>query len=288
MLLPWPVLRGVTRGALRLLPVGCLVVLLSSLALTGRPVETAAASSLAASASSRTPDVPDGSVLRDPASGKSYVVYAEVRHLVQGADTLTALGLSTSAVMTATTTTLAALPTGTTLGVHYAQGQPWPFSLIQSGPASIFVNPPAASAGTIVQISGAHFGASETVQIRYSHGEGALDVTAGAAGDFSTSIFLPPDEPLETMVIYAYGTRSGALAVQPFTIIALAPPPTLTAAPVVTSPRGVTRLSGTGFAPGERVNAFLGNGLALARATADAQGNFPPRAGQWLRLRGRR
>src|SRR5205085_11784558 len=111
-----------------------------------------------------------------------YLVYASVKHLIADAATLTALGLSTSSVITATTATLGAFPTGTSLGIHYVQGQAWPFALISSGTPGLFADPPAAASGAIVRISGSHFGASETVQIRYANGAGALDVMADAAG----------------------------------------------------------------------------------------------------------
>jgi hypothetical protein len=252
----------------RLLAVADLLLMLPA----GSPMR--AAHVHAASPIMQRGDVADGSLLRGPPSGKLYLVYAGIKHPIDTAATLAALGLSVTSVVTVTAAVLHSLPVGAALNERFVLGQPWPFALIASGGPLLFANPPAAASGAIVQLSGAHFGVFETVQLRYSDGQGALDVLADGRGTFSAPIVLPPDEAQQTTRIYAYGTRTRALAVEPFTIIPVADQATLAARPPVLSPGEMTRLSGSGFAPDEQVNIFYAYGRALVVATADATGTF--------------
>ena len=218
--------------------------------------------------------VDDGTFAMDQTSGKVYLTYAGVKHLVATPATLAALGVAQNSVTSVSTDALASLATGPPLEVRRVQGQPWPFSTIASGKPTLFINPPAAASGAVVSVSGSGFGALEVVRIRWAHGQGALDVQADAAGHFSATLVLGPGQPLDIVLIFAYGATSGALAVQPFTLIPAAPASTLSALPLLAPPGGLVRLSGSGFAPGEPVAVFFDTGQAMAIGSADAVGSF--------------
>ena len=203
---------------------GMMLVLIGAI----MPISLLSGTAMAAAGLSRTRSDGDGTLLRDPATGDFYLVYNQVTHAIVDADSVAALGLSAASAMTATPAILAGMPTGSGISIRYVRGQPWPFSLIASGAATLSADTPAGASGSIVRLTGTHFGPSELVHIRYAHGAGALDVQADTTGSFSVSIALPANEALETMRIFAYGATTTSFAVEPFTIIPAPPVATVT------------------------------------------------------------
>ena len=269
--------RCASWGRLSLL-ILCLPVLLGGLshAAHGAPsrvlpaVHTSPAGPPRARAWAASADLADETLLRDPLTHRIVLVWSGERHSLNSSATLTALGFDGGAVIKLPTTSFEALPAGHDLRLRLAHGLVYPLSPIDAGPARLSLSTPSAAPGASVVLTGAGFGPNEPVRISSAGTVSTLLVTA--TGSLRTAVTVPQNAtPGSILRIYAYGTTSHTFQVEPLSIVAPAPAPTLTAQPVA---GGALLVAGAGFGPGERVDLFFAQGAAALEVTADSGGSF--------------
>ena len=129
--------------------------------------------------------------------------------------------------------------------------------------------------GTTLYATGAGFGPSEDVVLRFAGNEGdslfGTSATTTPFGTFTTSVFsVPPNVAGPVSLVTAHGVTSGADASAPFTVLG----PTISAGvATLFGPPDCYNVAGRGFGGQEQVSILYGKTL-LASATTDIKGVF--------------
>ncbi len=135
------------------------------------------------------------------------------------------------------------------------------------------LSPFSGHAGAI-SVSGGGFSSGEEVKIflRDSAGLPAATVKAKANSLFGpVTVNIPGDTTQGNIMVTAVGSTSGTTASNTYYVVPFAP--VLDVKSSGNTPGTVITLSGTGFAPGEQVNFFMG-GAGGGSTKADGKGNF--------------
>jgi hypothetical protein len=215
----------------------------------------------------------DGSLIRDSANGRVYLIWAGVRHWITSEATLHELGFNDSNPVNHTDAFVATFPAGSDLSLHLVTNLVFPLAPIISGSASLRLPAPSGVAGSSFQIVGANFGHNESVQVTVAGT--AQTVTTDGSGNFTAHATVPSSaSPGTVLDITALGTTSHVFQVEPFNVIASAAPAAV-ASQTATAAQGATvLLNGTGFAPGEQVYLFLAQGGSSLTVVANSSGSF--------------
>lgn len=138
------------------------------------------------------------------------------------------------------------------------------------GDAAITLSKASGPPGLSLRVGGSGFAPNEAVRIRFHATEVAL-VNADAAGRFGgATIVIPRDWPADgTFAVVATGERSGRSDRQSFEV----PAASIELSPASGSPGSRVRVTGFGFAVGERVEITL-HLEQLDRVSADGEGRF--------------
>lgn len=217
--------------------------------------------------------LPDEQLVRDATTHRISLVWAGIQHRLNSSATLAALGLSDRPITLLTDAEAAAIPEGEALRLRLAHGLVYPLSPIASGHARLSLSAPSAAPGAGLTIEGRAFAPAETVQI--AHGGLTSTLQAGPAGTFSLGLTVPSGTVVGSVLrVHAYGLTSHTFEVEPISVVAAGPAPALTAQPAAPAPGTALQVNGSGFAPSERVDLFLAQGVSALEVMADGSGSF--------------
>jgi len=258
------------RAALRLgAVVLCAAVLLPGL--LGLPAQTASATRTAA-----VLQLPNATLIRDTASGRVYLVWAEQRHWIDSPATLTALAYDATTIINLGPDQVATLPNGTELSLHtVAGGLVWPWAPILASPVQLNLAQPSTTVGTYLLVSASGFQPGEPVTISAPNGITAAAV-ADSQGAFNANVPIPAGVSTGLHHMYAQGAQSGLFGVQVFHVIAAAAAPILNLAPNPVTFGTNLSVSGSGFGPNEQAQIFLNGGMSTVVVSTNASGVFGP------------
>ncbi|MDB5075570.1 MAG: hypothetical protein JWO42_1749, partial [Chloroflexi bacterium] len=234
-------------------------------------VGAAHANSLAASRPALT--FPNATLIRDQSNGRVYLYWQGARHWISDPTTLYALGYGGIGQTPLTSSQIATIPQGSSLGVRtVGNGLIYPLSPIISTDVTLFVNRASVVPGESVTLTCFGFQAGEAVTITAPNL--VFNVNADGGGNISTTVPVPSSVGYGLHHIYVRGNTSGKFGVEvihvnPATPVQL----TLSQATV---PHGATLgVSGSGFKAGEHVHVFLSTFVAVD-SVATSAGVFGP------------
>lgn len=161
-----------------------------------------------------------------------------------------------------------------------------PVNVLPGGPAALSATPNQVPQGTEVTLNGTNYAGNEVVTITLPAAVPAaavsVTVTADSAGQFSTTLTVPKNHPIaQDVVITGVGGQSERTANATIEVTKGAWGPTITANPSTLNPGTNTKVSGQGFAPGEKVTITLpvkgGVGaVTIKDVLVAADGSFDP------------
>jgi hypothetical protein len=129
--------------------------------------------------------------------------------------------------------------------------------------------------GDVISLSARGFSPGETINVYWGRASGrpATTLDADASGSVGEASVRVGTGAVGNATIVLVGASSGTTATAPFFVLGLYP--TATATPFAVKAREVLNVSGSGFAPDERVLVYINasTGAPLMTAKADAQGN---------------
>ncbi len=227
-----------------------------------------------ARAGSGSADIADRSTVVDSATGRIYIVYGNVLHLVSTAQVLSLLGIQASSVATADSTQLQQLQQGDPLTVRASNGQIDPLSPVASGAASLVLSTASVPAGEPFSVKGAGFASSESIQISFDFGQVTQMLTADATGAFTGTFTMPASATPQIIRVFAFGESSKAMEVEPIAVLEKEGSPQVTASAGKLYPGDGVDVKGSGFQPYETVSVAFSAGGAAVQATADVRGAF--------------
>ncbi|HWE63557.1 MAG TPA: hypothetical protein VHB98_17730, partial [Chloroflexota bacterium] len=238
-----------------------------------------ATSTLSARAASATlvvqplPPLENGTLIRDTANGRVYLIWNGVRHWIEASTVLDTAGFNRGAIRDYPDSFVLSIPEGAGLTLRQVHGLLDPFSPIASGSAVLRVTPPAAAPGLTIALHGSGYVANEGIQVTFN-GSTRLVATDGS-GAFTASVTIPATAGVGNVFqVYTYGTRSHVLQVAPLTVINALPAPRISAQPIPVNRGGSVQVSGSGFAAGETIDLYLAANASVATATANGSGAF--------------
>jgi hypothetical protein len=215
----------------------------------------------------------NGALIRDTATGRVYLVWAGVRHWIESSTVFNTLGYNPSAIQDYPDSFVSSIPEGAGLALRQIHGLVDPFSPIASGAAVLRVVPPAGAPGATITLQGTGYGANETIQVTFNGG--TLTIATNGQGAFQATVTIPTSAGAGNVFqVYAFGTRSRVLQVEPITVISAVPAPRISVQPTTVDQGGSVQVSGSGFAGGETVQLFLAGSASVATVTTNGSGAF--------------
>ncbi len=227
-----------------------------------------------ASAASAGAGVSDRSTVVDSATGRMYIVYGNVLHLVSTPQVLTVLGIAASSAVKLDSTQLAQLQEGAPLTLRETNGQTDPLSPVASGTASLTLSTASVPAGEPFSVQGAGFTPSEPVQLVFDFGQVSSTLHADATGVFSGTFVMPVSVTPAIIRVFAFGGLSKIMEIEPIAVLEKEGPPHLTASAAKLYPGDGVGVAGTGFQPYETVSIYFTAGGTSVETAADVRGAF--------------
>ncbi|HXT36497.1 MAG TPA: hypothetical protein VN837_13055 [Chloroflexota bacterium] len=229
-------------------------------------------------ATPRSATYTNGSLVRDP-NGAVFLVWNNVRHWIKNPATLDELGYGSSPQTALSWTATNAIPYAGEAGslslIQVAGGLVWPWAPIRTAPVILYFNRPSVNPGQIIHMSGSGFRANEQVIITAPGTTFAAN--ADAQGALSVDVPIGFGVGLGLHHVFVLGSSSGIFSVQVFHVIAPSSVvPTVTSASPTVPMGGAVTVAGSGFAAGEQVRLFAGNGWVTGVATASSTGTYGP------------
>ena len=220
----------------------------------------------------------NGSLVRDP-NGAVYLVWNNVRHWIKNPATLDELGYGSSPQTALNWAATNAIPYAGAAGslslTQVAGGLIWPLAPIHTAPVTLYYNRSSVNPGQIIHMSGSGFRANEQVIITAPGTTFAA--TADAQGTLSVDVPIGFGVGLGLHHVFVLGSSSGIFSLQVFHVVApVAVVPTITSTSSTVPVGGTVTVAGSGFAAGEQVQLFVGNGQVTGVATASSSGTYGP------------
>ena len=215
----------------------------------------------------------DGSLIRDLSTGRIYFIWGGVRHWSETAAVRISLGFGSNDAVNLPSSTVDAIPAGTDMGQTLVDGLVFPLTPIDNHGGSLRMSVPSNTPGTVVAVTGSHFGHNEAVQIVFA---GVTQTIASdGSGNFSASIAVPSAaQPNSVLRVVALGEISHVFAVEPFNVIATPDHATIVAQTASAAQNTRALVDGSGFAPNEQVSLFLGQTASASQTVTDQNGAF--------------
>jgi hypothetical protein len=216
----------------------------------------------------------DRETVVDTSTGESYIIFGNVRHLVSSPQVLSTLGISYGSATRVSDSDLASLPQGDPLTMHMVNGQVSPLSPIAAGSATLALSASTISRGEYFTVTGAGYAANESVEVTFDFGLATHWLHADGTGQFSTGFSVPDNTALGTLRLYAYGSTSKILEVEPLRVTTQTVPMHLSVEQQTVRPGATAVVSGMGFWANEQVSlAFIAGGAPVL-VTASPSGDF--------------
>jgi hypothetical protein len=220
----------------------------------------------------------NGTLVRDPA-GAVFLVWNNVRHWIKNPPTLNELGYGSTPQTALTLAATNAIPYAGDAGslslTQVAGGLIWPLAPIHTAPVTLSFNRPSVNPGQIIHMSGSGFQANEQVIITAPGTTFAAN--ADAQGTLSADVPIGFGVGVGLHHVFVLGSSSGVFSVQVFHVVApVAAVPTVTSASPTVPVGGAVTIAGSGFAAGEQVQLFAGNGRVSGVVTASSTGTYGP------------
>ncbi|MCA9834553.1 MAG: S-layer family protein, partial [Thermomicrobiales bacterium] len=221
-------------------------------------------------------------------AGKSYTVSGDgflpgqnvtVRwNAANGTQLATLAPTSTGHISGSITIPVTAAKGSYTLYVTNASGQSTTvtFTVNQLADVTITLSPTSGQAGTVTKVSGSGFQPGEAITVRWGGSSGTVLRTfnAGTTGKFTANITVPATSAKQAYVVYV-SAASGQTGSATYTVTQVVSA-SITLSPTSGQAGTVTKVSGTGFQPGEAITIRWGGsaGTVLRTFNAGTTGKF--------------
>jgi hypothetical protein len=178
------------------------------------------AAPLQASAHHAAWQVYDRETVVDTATGASYIIFGNVRHLVNGPKVLSLLGINYNSLPRWSDGEVNALPQGDPLNLRLINGQISQLSPIAAGSATLALSASTVGRGQDFSVAGTGYAANESVEVVFDYGQITHWVHADSNGQFATSFSVPGNSSTGILRVFAYGANSKVLEVEPIQVTA--------------------------------------------------------------------